>query len=363
MKILFRYILIEYIPFFIFGLFIFTFVLFLGEMFRLSDLIINKHVEHYLAIKLFLSLIPSTLNLSIPLATLMATLLTWGRFSADNEIIAISASGIRLLGSFVFMIFLGLIFSISTLIINEILAPWSNYNIQKLQSQIIQSQSVFSFQEKTFFKIGEMMLYINKIDKKRNRLEGIYIYEKTSELTGQREDIFARFGEIENRDNQIILTLKQGTVHEVDENDSSKYHLLNFTTHTVALDLKKSIVEYLPKKMESMNSSEIEMEIKRCGRLKLDPIPLLIEKYKRISLPFACIVFVFIGFPLAILVSHREKSLNFGVCILFAFAYYLLLIVCQGLANQEVLLPSWAMWLPNGILGGVGLILFVLTRK
>lgn len=363
MKILSRYILIEYIPFFIFGLFIFTFLLFLGEMFKLSELIINKQAEHHLAIKLFLSLIPCTLNLSIPLATLMATLLTWGRLSADNEVIAISASGIRLFSSFIFMIFLGLIISISTLIINETLVPWSNYNTQKLQSQIIQNQSVFSFQEKTFFKIGEMMLYINKIDKKRNRLEGIYIYEKTSELTGQREDIFARFGEIENGDNQIILTLNQGTVHEVDENDPSKYHLLNFKNHTVVLDLKKAIVEYPPKRMESMNSSEIEMEIKRCGELKLDHIPLLIEKHKRISLPFACIVFVFIGFPLSILLGHREKSLNFGVCILFAFAYYLLLIVCQGLAEQEILLPSWAMWLPNGILGGVGVILFLLTRK
>lgn len=364
MKILSRYLLKEYLWPFIFGLFVFTFLLFLGEIFQSSELIITKKVELPLVLNLFLSFISPTLTITIPLAALMATLLTWGRLSADNEIIAMSASGISLFHFYNLMLFLGLCLSLSTLIINEHLVPNSNYHLQQLKAQILQSQSAFCLQEKTFLKLGGMMVYINKIDKKTNRLEGVYIYERSGELAGQREAIFARFGELEKREDYLILRLIQGAVHEVDDKEPSKYHLLNFNLHTMTIDLKGAISESTSdKRIESMNSSEIAEEIEKCKRLSLDHIPLLIEQYKRISLPFACLIFVLIGVPIALLSGHKEKSLGFGLCLFLAFIYYLLFIVGQGLAERLILLPSWAMWLPNGILGGVGLFLLLLAKR
>ena len=94
MKILSRYILKEFLANVVLGLVIFTFVLLLDKLFELADLLLNKGVGLWLTLKLLFLLLPSSLSLTLPMSTLLATLLTFGRLSENNEITAVRASGL-----------------------------------------------------------------------------------------------------------------------------------------------------------------------------------------------------------------------------------------------------------------------------
>jgi lipopolysaccharide export system permease protein len=81
---------------------------------------------------------------------------------------------------------------------------------------------------------------------------------------------------------------------------------------------------------------------------------LSVEIHKKFSLPAACIVFVLIGAPLGMRVRRAGPGVAF-VSVAFFLFYYLCLVGGEELANR-LLLPPWlAMWLPNLVLGGLGL--------
>src|SRR5215471_4191445 len=81
---------------------------------------------------------------------------------------------------------------------------------------------------------------------------------------------------------------------------------------------------------------------------------LSVEIHKKFSLPAACVVFVLIGAPIGMRVRRAGPAVAFLSVVFFLF-YWLCLIGGEELANRLLLAPWLAMWLPNLVLGGMGL--------
>ena len=96
MKILRDYFVKEFIGPLFLALGVLTFVMLLGNLIKIADLVINKGVDFFSVAKVFLFMIPYLLTYVLPIAALTAVLLSLGRLSSDNEIVAIRASGIHL---------------------------------------------------------------------------------------------------------------------------------------------------------------------------------------------------------------------------------------------------------------------------
>lgn len=83
----------------------------------------------------------------------------------------------------------------------------------------------------------------------------------------------------------------------------------------------------------------------------------LVEIHKKFSIPFACLVFVFIGVPLGIM----ARSGGIGTGVVYSVAFYLLYWVCmlrgEAMADRLIISPWVAMWAPNIIVGIGGLFL------
>ncbi|MGH7369506.1 MAG: LptF/LptG family permease, partial [Candidatus Methylomirabilaceae bacterium] len=79
-----RYLLKELIACFAFGLGTFTFVLMMGRILRLMELIIDKGLGVGVVIRLFLYVLPFSLMVTIPMSVLFAVLATYGRLSSEG---------------------------------------------------------------------------------------------------------------------------------------------------------------------------------------------------------------------------------------------------------------------------------------
>jgi len=93
-RILFRYLISEIIPPFLLGLLAFTSVLLIGRILRLIELVVTRGVPILQILKLFSLILPTFLEMTVPMAFLLAILLGLGRMSNDQELLAMKASGI-----------------------------------------------------------------------------------------------------------------------------------------------------------------------------------------------------------------------------------------------------------------------------
>ena len=88
-----------------------------------------------------------------------------------------------------------------------------------------------------------------------------------------------------------------------------------------------------------------------------------VEIQKKYSIPFAAIVFVFLGAPLGMMSRRGNFGVSAGMSLLFFVVYWAFLIAGEKLADREMLSPFMAMWLANIVLGGIGLLLTYKTSK
>ncbi len=76
-----------------------------------------------------------------------------------------------------------------------------------------------------------------------------------------------------------------------------------------------------------------------------------VEIHKKYSIPFACIIFVLIGSPIAIRLGRSGMNTAIGLTIFVFIFYYVCLIGGEKLADRQILSPVVAMWVPNVIFG------------
>src|SRR5579862_8005709 len=94
--ILESYVLFSFFQPLAFGVAVFSFMLVLDKLFDMADLVLNRGASAWLVLKMFAIFVPTILPLTVPMAFLLASLVTFGRLSQDGEITAVRAAGISL---------------------------------------------------------------------------------------------------------------------------------------------------------------------------------------------------------------------------------------------------------------------------
>jgi lipopolysaccharide export system permease protein len=355
MRILRTYFLKEFLAPLFLALGVLTFVMILGNLIQIAEMVINKGVDIYSVSKLFLFMIPALLTYTLPIAVLVAVLLSLGRLSGDNEIVAMRASGINMLNLIIPLLIIGIIFSLLLVIFNDRVVPYAHFAARKTLIEVGIKNPTAALEPGVFIdSFKGYILFIYRIE--NNKLINVRIYEPRGEGKPPRT-IVARKGEFIAipEKNMIKLKLIEGTSDEPDPKNPTNFYKLNFKTYFMNLSLSeiqdKGKIEKKPK---DMTIQELTNEIHKLKNERVDPAPLITEINKKISLAFSCLVFILIGAPLAIITRRREKSINFGIAFLIVGVYYILLMAAQGLSLQGYADPKIAMWLPNIILGSIG---------
>ena len=358
MKILRNYFLKEFIGPLFLALGVLTFVMILGNLVKIADLVINKGVDIYSVLKLFLFMIPYLLTYTLPIAALTAVLLSLGRLSSDNEIVAIRASGINLFSLILPLLIVNLILSLVLVIFNDRVIPYAHYAFRKTLVEVGIRNPTAALEPGVFINsFQKYILFIYRID--QNKLTNVRIYEPQGEGKPTRT-IVAKRGEFIAMPEKNIIKLKlmHGTSDEPDPQNPTSFYKLNFKTYFMTLNLiQMQDKDKIEKKPKDMTIQELRNEIRKLKKEGIDPTPLVTEINTKISLAFSCFVFVLLGSSLAIITHRREKSINFGIAFIIVGVYYLLFLGSQGLSLEGYVDPKIAMWIPNIVLGIIGAIL------
>jgi lipopolysaccharide export system permease protein len=234
--ILTKYILKEHIGPFFGALIIITFLFLIDFMVHLMDSVLSKGLPTQIVLEVFVLNLAWMLALSIPMAVLVASLMAFGRWSADHEITAIKAAGIKPFRLMLPVLLAGGFLMLGLIVFNNWVLPESNHRAASLMSDISRKKPhAFIDAGKLLTDFPGVQLWIDRIDKNTGKLYGIQIFE--FEGKGKPKLIQADSATMEYGDmgSTLILNLQDGENHIPDAEDANKYFRIRFRTQELFL--------------------------------------------------------------------------------------------------------------------------------
>lgn len=355
----------EMVPPFCINLGFFIFVFMMTRVLELTNLIVNYRISMVDVGLLLIYSMPFFLQFIIPMSVMMAVLLTFLRMSDDNEIIALKAGG----ASFYALLPPVFIFCLIGWLLSGFFGiwglPWGTNAFKQKTIEIAESSVHAGLKERVFIdSFEDVVLYVNRIEKGTNSLVDVFIEEKKT--SGYVNTVVAPKGDLSKKpgDHLFHLQLYNGIVNQADLQHHT-VRTIDFETYEINLDLKQVVANEAKrsKTPEEMGLGELKAFIEGKKKKSKRYYVALIKYYEKFSIPFACFALGLLAMPLG-LQSHTEKR-SFGVVIglvLFLF-YYILISVGRSFGESGAYPPIVGMWMPNIVMGAIGLTLFMISAK
>ena len=232
MRLLSKYLVRETILPFIFSLLMITFVLFINFLLRAIDRFLGKGLDVGTILEyLFLNL-AWIIALSVPMAVLLASLMTFGRISEDNEINAMRSSGISFLSIIRSPLMFGVLVALVLTFFNNFILPEMNFRARLLSGDIYRKRPDMNIEPGIF--LDNLPDYSMIIGGKAGRLmTDVRIFSKGKQEA--QTSIQASSGTLGTLADAFLLTLYDGEIHELEVGDFTNYRRIIFDTHVITI--------------------------------------------------------------------------------------------------------------------------------
>lgn len=356
----FFYLLAEMVPPFILGVVVFVSILLMFQALRLTEFMIIHGIKFGLILDIMGYMSISFLPMLFPMSLLFSVLMTYNRLSHDSEIIALKGSGYSGYSLLAPALALSIIVAGLSAQTSLFIAPWGNRQFELLITQLSNTKAAASIKEGTFSEgFFDLVVYANKVQSEQGILEDLFIYDDKNPEAPLT--IIAPQGQIipdfENPGHSVLLRLFNGQIHR----KSQTHTVINFESYDVTLNDPIKFEER-KKSAPSLNYTELQNRLADSSTSAKDLVQYQIELNKRFALSVACIVFSLIGVGFGIITQRRSgKSSGFVISVGFIVLYWVLYIALEGLARNQTLPVTVAVWLTN--VGFTILAIYELRKK
>ncbi len=399
------------------------------------DDFMGKGLETTVILELLLYASANLVNLCLPLAVLLSSIMTFGNLAENFELTAMKSAGISLLRiMFPLTIFVVFITFGAFYFANNI-APVATLKFKSLLFDITEAKPSIELNDRIFYNgLDGYSIRVGKNDRETGDLHDMLIYDHTKKQSGNKTVIRAERGRMEQTDDKrfLILTLYNGYTYDEtgsEESAKSDYPMVRnkFEKDILRIDVSGFMLQrtdedqwknhiqmmtmgqlgasidslYL---LYSRREHDYETYINRTIRLRNDSTGNIHtglnqddffasanyhskrrsvdiatnmaqngenhtaavghelsqrkmyinrhynEWHRKLTLPFACMVFFFIGAPLGALIRKGGIGLPVVISVLFFLLFHISSITGEKMARTGVIDPFSGMWLSTFIL-------------
>jgi lipopolysaccharide export system permease protein len=405
---LFRYFMSETLFSFLVAFLFFFFIFFVNQLLLLAQEILTKKVPFHQVALLVLFAIPSIIAMSAPFASLVGALMTIGRLTSDNEILVMLSSGLPYRNVFIPAIVVGILISLLSFFANDVLLPMGTIQFSQLWRRILVSTPALELESNSVKRFKDTVVVTGNVA--GNSIDDVLIMDKTRD--GERRLIMARNAELRDAGREgLSLDLGNAFIQsskEVSRRDYD-YASATFLRYWVPQeDMIQNVSSITPSQMSSIDVfREIRVKEKalaekvdeRYGRVMSQALNLeailrrgpnregwnrrtnqaasfmregevvrdlkkdrslslyRLEFYKKFSIPFGALSFVFLAVPLGLLAKKSGQTVGFIFGLIIAVMYWAMLLGGQTMGIRLGYSPFWCMWLPNILAVSVGFVM------
>lgn len=404
-RLIYGYIAKEFALSFLVSFTFFFFIFFINQLLLMLKNVSVENLSIRVMLELVILSIPQFLIYTFPFAALAGSSMVIGDLSSKNEILAFRASGISITHVFVPIVLISFLIGGSAYFTADVINPWSARQYKNMYSRIIEDMPSVALRPYSVTTIGRISISVGNVD-------GTKIYDVTildTENSSENRVISASEGEIKvlDKKNYIYgISLYNPDIVFTDENNVRNYSISRAGEFQYSLDLSSllpsfgeptptqvstkdlnSVIVY-QKGMDRQFREDLAKEIKETEstirdfefRLEneesfYEATSLLLELedavrkktdaegrsysrfrmryyqselHKRFALSLACVILVFVAFPISFFKVRHGRLLGFGLSIFVAVVYWGVMFFAQVRSvqteNTSVVL---LMWLPN----------------
>jgi lipopolysaccharide export system permease protein len=336
-------------------------ILFIGQTVRLLDRMPDVGLEFVLAVlPLFL---PVTLALTLPLAFLVAIILTYGRLADDNEVLAMRMAGIHPWAVAAPGVFAGLALSFFCLDLQGNLAPAAIAGQDNLRGDVYRRfLEIVQRGERNGFVSRDFKISWGGVAD--GDLLDLHVTRGGAPGT-EVQEIHAARGVLQRDPSGgiLVFTLQDAVV--VTKQPGKPPTATRGSGLTFAIQASDLLsVQGGIAKPRALTYGQLLFRIFRMQPGAGARVEMEREIFGRASIALAPLCFAFCGIPLALLGGRGSRAAAAVLAFAVALAFFVLWQAGNSLASNGVLSPGPAMLAGNAILLGAGaLLLRVVVRR
>jgi LPS export ABC transporter permease LptF/LPS export ABC transporter permease LptG len=333
----------------------------LFDAFTLFDLlgdIAKNHIPFSVVISYFWHLLPMMIYQLLPLAALVATLITLGLLAKNNEITAFKASGISLFRLALPLILAGILLSAGMFLLDDSILPYANQRQDALHDRIKGRPAQTYFQPAHQWIFGEHNKIYNYqlFDPDRNLFGGLNVFELNPTTFQVRRRIYANRTYWEPSLNSWVL--ESGWVRDFSPSSVTSYKTFRVDSFPELSEkpsyFKREVFQY-----DQMNWWQLRNYIRSLQKAGFETARLSVEWHKKFAFPLIATIIVFLAIPFSLLVGTRGAVGGIALAVGIGIAYWSIAALFEAMGTVGQLPPLLAAWTPDAIFAFAGLYFFL----
>jgi len=325
-----------------------TFVLLSGNLIKVFDLLARGVSAPALG-RFILYLLPVALNYTLPFSLLISAVLVFSRLSADNEIIAMRASGVSLWQVISPALLLGVLLSVLAFWLQMDLGPRCRFRMDLLLETEGTRNPLVLLEPGRFIELPGNVIYVGR--REGNTLYDLHVYGLSGSGKVVR-DITAHEGlvTVDEAAETIRLELRDAVVVAADPNapgDASRLQRVAGQSLEFPIEYGRQLNRNpIASKFRQMDAAAMLGLIHAYAERGIDTTPLRLELHRRLSLALSPFAFLLLGIPIAIRARRAEPAIGLVMAMGLAAVFYAFLTLAQQFSGAGGH-PELLVWLPN----------------
>ena len=322
-------------------------IFYIATFIDLSDKLFKEETTGAMLLRYFWHATPQFVYYVLPIAGLVATLVTIGLLTRTSELTVMKACGISLYRAAFPILCFSLVWSGLLFALGETVLGRANRTAETLNREIRTGRT------QTFEVLARQWLYdegaiyhYRYFDVGRSSVDSLSIFELGDgpwSLVRRTYAAHASYGD--EWQGRNVWSREFATAPEV----SSSYR--EDATRALPGVSAPGVFAAERPDAELMSFRELEQYIVDLRARGFDVVDLVVALHRKASFPFVTVILTLIAIPFAVTTGPRGALYGVGVGIALAFTYWIVLSVFGALGGAGVLMPATAAWAPNLIFG------------
>lgn len=292
---------------------------------------------------------------SLPIAALIATVFTVSTMGRSSELTAAKAGGISFFRAVATLPLLGVLITGGGLVLSEIVPGTLRRAAELRGDDELRHGSRAQF----VYRSGVGQVYtVRQLDVEQGRIFGI-----TMEFEGDGRTLASKHAIAREATYAADSgwTLQEGYLRVFPTEDEQRTYRFRSLRPSGFTETPEELLA-IPKEPEEMRYEELRKFIEILERSGGEPLGLKVELATKLALPFAGLVVILFGAPLAVSSARSGPAFGIGVSLFITILYLLLFRLAEAAGEAGTVDPTLAAWLPNFLFLGAALVLIVRTR-